>query len=95
MNQIIKNILTKNKFTAVLIKSLVDKLFKNLKNIMAENEAISNNNNTNNNHQIDIKKCVKIQEFPMGHITPSGITRERSFVRQSNQQQVNFIPFFS
>jgi hypothetical protein len=36
----------------------------------------------------ELKKTVKIQELPsmMHHITPAGISRERSFVRASNPQ---------
>lgn len=44
----------------------------------------------------DLKKSIKLQELPnmMNHITPAGISRERSFVRTSNPQnhhQVNFL----
>lgn len=34
----------------------------------------------------DLKKTVKILESPMNHVTPAGISRERSFVRTSNPQ---------
>ena len=37
----------------------------------------------------DLKRTVKIQELPSmmnNHITPAGISRERSFVRSSNPQ---------
>lgn len=36
----------------------------------------------------DLKRIVKIQELPsvMNHVTPAGISRERSFVRVSNPQ---------
>lgn len=36
----------------------------------------------------DLKKAVKIQDFPnmMNHVTPAGISRERSFIRSSNPQ---------
>lgn len=37
----------------------------------------------------ELKKTVKIQELPSmmnHHITPAGISRERSFVRASNPQ---------
>lgn len=37
----------------------------------------------------DLKRTVKIQELPSmmnNHITPAGISRERSFVRASNPQ---------
>lgn len=46
----------------------------------------------------ELKKTVKIQELPSmmnHHITPAGISRERSFVRSSNPQshQVSFERF--
>jgi hypothetical protein len=44
----------------------------------------------------ELKKSVKIQELPSAimnnHVTPAGISRERSFVRSANPQshQVSF-----
>jgi hypothetical protein len=37
----------------------------------------------------ELKKTVKIQELPclMNHITPAGISRERSFIRPASNPQ--------
>lgn len=58
---------------------------------MAENmetEIISGKMTSTNSSPNDLKKSIKIQELPniMNHITPAGISRERSFVRLSNPQ---------
>lgn len=50
-----------------------------------EHDAPSMNQMTPN----ELKKTVKIQELPSvysNHITPAGISRERSFVRPTNPQ---------
>lgn len=55
-------------------------------------EAPSNSSAIN---AIELKKSVRIQELPSAimnnHVTPAGISRERSFVRAANPQshQVN------
>ncbi len=39
----------------------------------------------------ELKKTVKIQELPSAinnHVTPTGISRERSFVRSTNPQNI-------
>ena len=52
---------------------------------------------TNMTNPNELKKSVKIQDLPSAvlnnHVTPAGISRERSFVRASNPQ-VRFIYFF-
>jgi hypothetical protein len=54
-------------------------------------EAPSNSSAINATSTItELNKSVKIQEIPSAimnnHITPAGISRERSFVRSSNPQ---------
>lgn len=50
-----------------------------------ETESLSGKAPLSNPTPNDLKK-IKIQELPgmMNHITPAGISRERSFVRNSN-----------
>ena len=52
---------------------------------MMNSSAITSSSTSPN----DLKRTVKIQELPSmmnNHITPAGISRERSFVRSSNPQ---------
>lgn len=55
---------------------------------------MSENNVTNNSAMNELKKSVKIQDVPninQNHMTQAGITRERSFVRTSNNNQNHLV----
>ena len=59
-------------------------------NITTNNESTTNNSTNNSN---DIKISEKIQDFQSitsnhNHVTPAGISRERSFVRITNPQNI-------
>lgn len=53
---------------------------------MADQVTQQNHNSNSNNMQNDMKKGFKMSDFPVVCFSPSGITRERSFVRMPNHQ---------